>query len=333
MRQELWRQAALAVEQGRSAALLRRLERPATLLLLDGAPALNQETEPGASVLKELPASGGYQRFRTNEGTFFYQPLRYKFPLVVCGAGHVGYYVAAMGRMLGFDVTVIDEREEWLTAERFPDCRRLLGDYQKMLDALPRREDSFFIIATYGHQRDLQCLEQIMEMPTAYTGLLGSRRKVSMIREHLVACNVSQERIDALHTPIGLPIGGDTPAEIAVSIAAQLIQCRSQHGGTGYLGDELLKQWKERQARVVITVVDKEGSGPQIPGAVMTYNRDGSISGTIGGGRMELEACCAAEKMQSGTILQEYDMHGERLCDSDLVCGGNTQLFLEVVEE
>lgn len=331
MRKELWKLAAQAVENRCPAALLRRLDPPATLLLLDGAPAPGQAAEGWPSAA-ELPGRGERGRFLSGQGEYFYQPLCPKPPLVICGAGHIGAHVAALGRMLEFDVTVIDDRADWLTPERFPGVSRSVGAYGAMLDRLPQREDTCFVIATHGHQQDLQCLERIARMPAAYVGLLGSRKKTALVHRRLEELGVPQERIDQLHMPIGLPIGGDTPAEIAVSIAAELVQCRGRNSASGFLGEPVLAQWKTENARVVVTVVGKEGSGPQIPGAVMTCNRDGTISGTIGGGSLELAACRAAEGLTSGAMLLDYDMRNDKLRSSGMVCGGETQLFLEAVE-
>lgn len=331
MKSVFWKLAASAVEKRQAAALLRRLDRPATLLLLDGTPAPGQDTEGWLPPLDALSDPRSCCRFRTGDGDYFYQPLCPKPPLVICGAGHIGLQTAILGKMLEFDVTVIDERAEWLTAERFPAVKRLVGPYGDMLNRLPQRGDTYFVIATYGHQRDIVCLEHIMRQPAAYTGLLGSRKKTSLIRQHLSMLNVPQARIDALHMPVGLPIGGDTPAEIAVSVAAELIQCRAQNGKAGFLGEQVLHQWKTGKAGAVITVVGKEGSGPQIPGAVMTCNLDGTISGTIGGGGIELAARQAAEQLDTGARLVNYDMRSDKLRDDGMVCGGETLLFLEKV--
>ena len=145
------------------------------------------------------------------------------------GAGHVGRALAHMLALTNFRVLVYDQRREALQREFFPDGAELrFGPFSNALELLaPLSEDDYVVIMTPGHQGDYEVLSQALTTPARYIGCIGSRRKVSITRERLLSDGFSQEAIDRIYAPIGLPIGGETPAEIAVSVAAQLIACRS----------------------------------------------------------------------------------------------------------
>lgn len=160
------------------------------------------------------------------------EPRRYVEPLCpagcvyIFGAGHVGNALARLLHWIGFQVTVFDDRPHALKEELFPEgVRRILGDYAH-IDFPLTREDCAVVMSP-GHKMDYQILEQVLRTDAGYIGCIGSRRKVAATRELLLKAGFSQEVIDAIHSPIGLPIGGETPEEIAVSVAAELIAHRS----------------------------------------------------------------------------------------------------------
>lgn len=145
--------------------------------------------------------------------------------LLLCGAGHVAKATAALARSIGFDVTVIDDREELLTEARFAGCRLELCDPPA---ALRRRElgpRDWLLIVTHDHQLDEQTLEVALERAPRYIGLIGSRRKVFRTLQRLHA---KREKLDLsrVYAPVGLDVGAIGPAEIAVSIAAELVALR-----------------------------------------------------------------------------------------------------------
>lgn len=147
-------------------------------------------------------------------------------PLVIFGAGHVSLELAALATRVGFQVTVVDERNEWLTEARFPNVKRCLAPP----DMEARRLDSgvFACIATHDHQLDLQCLEALRLIPLAYLGVIGSRRKALRFRQRLEAQGFTSEECARFECPMGLEIGAVTPAEIAISTLGRLISVRSQ---------------------------------------------------------------------------------------------------------
>lgn len=143
------------------------------------------------------------------------------------GAGHVSAGVARITTMLEFHTVVIDDREEFLTAQRFPDCQLLLLDTLENLPSLPVDRDSYVLIITRGHSHDEGVLRWAIGQPAGYIGMIGSTQKRDRIYSNMVADGFPQACLSAVHSPIGLPIGGQTPAEIAVSIAAELVQVRT----------------------------------------------------------------------------------------------------------
>lgn len=146
--------------------------------------------------------------------------------LVIAGAGHVGASLASLAGSIGFEVTVIDDREDFVTEARFPSARRVVGDIERELRAAPIDPQTYLVIVTRGHRHDGAALASIIHSNAKYIGLIGSKRKVRTILDELARQGVSRERLLRVQAPIGLEIGAVTPAEIAVSIAAQLIAVR-----------------------------------------------------------------------------------------------------------
>lgn len=149
----------------------------------------------------------------------------------VFGGGHVSYQLARLLPMVGFDFVVVDDREAFANPQRFPDAKAcVVHDFSDIARTLPADlRFAYLIIMTRGHQSDFQILQQALRLQPAYIGMIGSRRKIQIFFEELRQHGIAQERLDALHAPIGLEIGADTPEEIAVSIAAELIQVRRKN--------------------------------------------------------------------------------------------------------
>lgn len=146
--------------------------------------------------------------------------------LTVFGAGHVARELAALAARVGFRVTVVDARPEWATAERFPDCEVLLED---PADHARKREggpQDYFCVTTHDHPLDQAVVEALLNKPSAYLGVIGSRRKAERFRMRLKAAGAEDAALDRIRSPMGVAIGALTPEEIAVSIVAELVQVR-----------------------------------------------------------------------------------------------------------
>ena len=141
--------------------------------------------------------------------------------LILCGGGHVSLEVAHIARRLEFELVIIDDRPEFASRERFPMAGQVVcAPFPEALDALGSRESDYYVILTRGHAHDRDCLEHVLRGKYAYAGMIGSRTKVAAVKAALEAAGIAREILDGVHSPIGLPIGAQTPAEIAVSIAA-----------------------------------------------------------------------------------------------------------------
>lgn len=149
----------------------------------------------------------------------------------VFGGGHVALALEPVLRHVDFEVTVIDDREDYANPERFPKAKRTIvcDNFDHCFDEIETDEDSFIIIVTRGHKGDLQVLRQALRKPHAYLGMIGSRRKNALLFEQLLSEGFSQEELDRVYAPIGLDIKSETPEEIGVSIVAEIIKVRAEH--------------------------------------------------------------------------------------------------------
>jgi xanthine dehydrogenase accessory factor len=168
--------------------------------------------------------SGGVQVF----ADVFAEPPE----VVIVGGGHVGLALAAVAGTLGYRMTVIDDRADFANGERFPAAHTVIaGDIEASIAGHPVNRNSAIVIVTRGHKYDYQALSAAARSKAGYIGLMGSRRKVSLIYKQLIRDGVPEERLRDIHAPIGLDIGAISPEEIAVSIMAEITMDRL--GGTG----------------------------------------------------------------------------------------------------
>ena len=157
--------------------------------------------------------------------------MEYFYPrgmVYIFGAGHVGICVAQLATYVGFKVTLVDDREDFANFQKVPDAERILvvDDFENSMRTLGIGYDSYIVIVTRGHSHDKTVLKQALDTPARYVGMIGSRRKIKMIFDALLKEGVDEDLLKRVHSPIGLPIGGETPQEIAVSIVAELIQTK-----------------------------------------------------------------------------------------------------------
>ena len=154
--------------------------------------------------------------------------------LVVVGAGHIAQPLAHLGDLLGFRVIVIDDRPEFATRERFPSAEKVIrADFSNPFREAPLHRRSHVLLVTRGHKYDYACLVIALKMdpPPAYIGMIGSRRRVRATYVQLLDEGIEHSLLDRIHAPVGLDVGAETPEEIAVAVAAELIMVK--RGGTG----------------------------------------------------------------------------------------------------
>lgn len=150
--------------------------------------------------------------------------------LVIAGAGHVGRALAHLGALLEFEVTAVDDREEFANPLNIPDAHHLVvEEVGTAMEGLEKGPDTYIVIVTRGHQHDAEALKPCIGSRAAYIGMIGSSHKVAVMKKQFLENHwATPEQWSALHTPIGIAIGSKTVAEIAISIAAQLVEVRSR---------------------------------------------------------------------------------------------------------
>jgi xanthine dehydrogenase accessory factor len=160
------------------------------------------------------------------------EPVIPKPLLIIAGGGHVGQALALQAGLVGFDITVVDDRPEFTDPALFPQGTTTYdGDIPKIIAAQPIAGDAYIVIVTRGHKLDAESLEACIHTPAAYVGMIGSKRKVALIRKNFIESGIAtEEEFDRVHAPIGLDIGAVTVPEIAASITAQLISVRRKSG-------------------------------------------------------------------------------------------------------
>ncbi len=163
--------------------------------------------------------------------TVFFDIIAERAKLVICGAGHIAVPLAQFARRLDFAVTVIDDRPEFANQSRFEGCEVIAEDFIAAIHNLQTNRATFVVIITRGHEHDAECLAEILPKTTGYIGLIGSRRRVRFVLDMLAGQGHSSARLREVFTPIGLPIGAESPGEIALSIAAELVCIRRKGRG------------------------------------------------------------------------------------------------------
>jgi xanthine dehydrogenase accessory factor len=158
----------------------------------------------------------------------YIEPLTAAPRLYIIGAGHVGWHLARLAHEAGFRIHVVDDREKFANAERFPGAEVAVDDIAAWLAAADIPPDAFVTIVTRGHQHDLSALRALVARPLRYLGMIGSRAKVVRVYDALVQEGIPADSLLRVHAPIGLDLGAVTPAEIAVSIVAEMVAVR--HG-------------------------------------------------------------------------------------------------------
>lgn len=167
----------------------------------------------------------GITRFEDKIELFF-NVMASEARLLICGAGHIAIPLAQFSFQAGFQVTVLDDRSDFANESRFPNCKVIAEDFTIALKDMDLGPTTFVVVITRGHEHDTECLIELLKKESAYVGLIGSRRRVRFVLEILKSEGIPQKRLDEVFTPIGIPIGGDSPVEIALSIVSELVCVR-----------------------------------------------------------------------------------------------------------
>ncbi len=243
---------------------------------------------------------------------------------IICGGGHISCDLVKMAACLDFSIKVIDDREEFATKTRFPQADEVICDsFENLSQYL--EDNAYYIVVTRGHQADFECVKMILSHSYQYLGMIGSKLKVKTTFERLAAEGITEEQIRTIHAPIGLKIKAVTPAEIAVSILAEIVLEKNSRE-IASASKELLENKEEG---VLCVIIDKTGSSPRGVGSMMFVKKTNVID-SIGGGAVEFSVIEEARKNPIAQI-KEYRLNNEQSEKLGMICGGsNTVLFVPV---
>lgn len=278
------------------------------------------------------------------EGQKYIRRWSTKERLILLGGGHIAQPLCKIGALLNFEVVVVDDRPSYANRTRFPEAETVICDsFIKAIEDLKINDTDYVCVITRGHRYDADCLRKILEEKETfpyYLGMIGSKRRVKGLKELLLEEGYEKESLDKVNAPIGLSIHAETTEEIAVSIAAQLVEYRRNvHSRTKYLteqniNDNLLEALSSEEDWVLALVVETKGSTPVKDGAIMAVNLLGQTWGTIGGGCSEGEVIQVARKMvnKKEKKIVLVDMTNDVAAEEGMVCGGTMKVLVESME-
>ncbi|MDF2676296.1 MAG: hypothetical protein K0Q97_589 [Bacillota bacterium] len=296
----------------------------------------NDENYNWDRIIPFIPENKKSQIIYVDNEKLYVEFVRQSYSVVVCGAGHISISIIKMCKLLDLPVTVIDDRISFTNdALRAGADKVICEQFEKALSGIKGDNGTFFIVVTRGHRYDQTCLQNIIEKENAYIGMIGSRVRVKKVIDYLIDEGVSKEKLDKVYTPIGLNIGAETPAEIAVAIMAEIIEVKNKGNGSSDFSleilDVILNQKYAEIPKALVTIVSRKGSCPRDVGTKMLVLKDGNMIGTIGGGCVEANirqtafSCMDNNKIK----LVKVDMTGKEAEDDGMVCGGVVELFVE----
>jgi xanthine dehydrogenase accessory factor len=232
----LYRSIAAELVAGRKASLITRIPSGRDdikalgqcLVKHDGS-AIGTLGCDSLGMREHLSSTRGYQPrcIELRGERFLIEPLCNEGVVYIFGAGHIGQNLATLTAMVGFPTVVVDDREELVGDRRFESADRIIPDsFEQAMDGLEVHQHSYIVIVTRGHRHDKTVLAQALKTQAGYIGMIGSRRKRESIYGALASEGFTTEDLARVHCPVGLPIGAQTPEEIALSIVAELIQAK-----------------------------------------------------------------------------------------------------------
>lgn len=264
--------------------------------------------------------------------------------IVICGGGHISLALEKILKFLGYKIIICDDRKEFADRKRFPLADEVYHiDFETQFCTEIFGSTASYIVVTRGHHNDLTCLRKILDSDNissekkqiGYIGMIGSKKKVEQIFEKLQKEGISKKQIDKVHAPIGLKIGAKTPEEIAVSIAAELIQYFSQQKGYS-INEEIMQNMGKEKREIMVTVMETSGSTPGKKGSRMLVTEK-TYYGTVGGGKSEYELLQMARKK----IREDDDQFETLSCrltndgaaSLGMICGGEMKVCIEPLWE
>ena len=343
MDKEIYARLLNLLKDGRSAVLMTRFTgehgAPEDLdkIIIEEVPF---EGIPLKALEQGLPVT-----YKEVDTTVVLEPFYPEERLIILGGGHIALPLTDFGARIGFSVTVVDDRPSFANRPRFPAAAQVIcGGFEEAIEQLAITESDYVVIITRGHRHDQDCLSQLLKgREPYYTGMIGSRRRVAVVKDELTAQGYDAQRLQRVHSPIGLAIGAVTPEEIAVSITSEIIACKrlksETPAGTGRYTNrsdndmDVLRALSNEtdEPKSVVTIISSKGSVPRGAGAKMLVYPYGKIIGSIGGGCSEGAVIGDARRIigTGGYLLKTVDMTGDAAEDEGMVCGGIMQVLIE----
>lgn len=278
---------------------------------------------------------GTYLAKLSDNTELFIEYIAGKSHLVICGGGHIALPLCNIGKMLEFKTTIIDDRIDFANTERFSEADQVLcKDFNEAIEEVKPNKSTYFVIVTRGHKDDRKCLEKILKSDFFYVGMIGSKSKVAFVINNMLENGYTKEQIAKVHTPIGLKIGGQTPTEIAVSIAGEIILEKNKIEAGNIEEDILNSICNKKEPMVLATIIEKHGSSPRGVGTKMLIYENGEFEGTIGGGSIEnavYEKALELIKRKESSI-DKYDLSNSAASKLGMACGGAVSVLFEFID-
>ena len=278
----------------------------------------------------------------TVDGEAYYRNFHRPERLILLGCGHIGQALCRYAADLGFAVTAVDERPSFANHTLMPDAAEsVCSDFPDAIRRLQVTERDYVCVITRGHRFDADCLREIL--PGAYPrylGMIGSKRRVALLMKQLESEGYDPAALKRIHAPIGLIINALTVKEIAISIVAELIQCRRagldrRSKETRLTAENIDLPLLEFLAvdetpKALLLVYETSGSTPVKSGAMMALDRLGRTVGTIGGGCSENAVMNDARKLIGSGAERSVtiDMSNDIAEEEGMVCGGEMKVLI-----
>ena len=235
--------------------------------------------------------------------------------LIICGGGHIALSLASMAKMLDFNTTVIDDREEFANKERFPAVDNIICDsFTNALENIDFNKNSYFVVVTRGHRADQECVEKILKNEFRYLGMIGSKAKVANSIRQLLEKGYNTEDINKVNAPIIQEKNNDNVSSIDEEILKEIV-C-------------------DKDGKVLVSILDKRGSSPRGIDAKMLVMEDGTFTGTIGGGSVENAVYEKAIELikEKSSHIETYDLSNTVAAKLGMACGGTIKVLFEYIE-
>ena len=291
--------------------------------------------------------------------------------VLIYGGGHIGQALARLAKELDYRVVVFDDRPAFASRALFPTADAVIcRPFTDAITGIDFGPQVNIVIVSRGHIHDEEVLRQVLHQPAGYLGVIGSRRRVAAVLSQLQAAGVDAATLEQIRAPIGLDIGAETPAEIALAVLAEVTQVR--RGGSGmpltgrirqgrslhptpagdkpgrgpdarwvqYTGptslavlEELARAEQGEGKAALVTIIETRGATPRRAGAKMAVLPDGRMIGTIGGGCGESEVRQQAlYAMDTGLpLIYKVDLADDIVRSEREVCGGVMDVLVEPV--